>query len=620
MACRTKVGVLAVVVVWVSTTQVEAQTVIGGNVVVPPGGTLLITDHTTFTGSLTIGAGSQVVVDSLGAVCIAANATIAVNGTEADPVTFSASSGYWDGLILLTGSSGTVDFAEFTGFGLSAVWVEDAELTLNGCRFFDGPSTGYSSDRIVVAALAGSNLVVHACTFGPLRAGKGFNGFDAVTPGQSGSGGGGGGDMFVIRSFMGAELAVTNCRFFGIEGGDGGVGGNGAQGTPGQDGTTPSFPGPGTFGGTGGTGGHGGNGGVGGATMIVHCESVDSVTVVQNLIENPRAGQGGAGGIGGKGGVGGQGGTGSDRTVGDGFPGGPGGVGGPGGNGGPGGTSGYVAVFQSIDAQVSALFANNTIIRIDAARPGGGGASGAGGDPGEGGSGGQGGVFGDDGPPGSPGSSGLSGNVGAGGSSSVSNALYASISSDPGVQVRFHNNIVTFGGLASNYGVGVTPGVPVDLARNLVYGSVSVVVGDGDFSNVESNLISEPLFVDTPMGNYSPAPGSPVIDAGLNGAVPVGLATDFAGNDRFTDDPNTPDTGIGAAPIVDMGAHEFAIASTCLGDWDGSGGTPNSSDFLAYLNDFSSHDPGADLAPPGGDGAWDSSDFLAFLNLYSQGC
>ncbi|MDX9910977.1 MAG: GC-type dockerin domain-anchored protein [Phycisphaerales bacterium] len=59
---------------------------------------------------------------------------------------------------------------------------------------------------------------------------------------------------------------------------------------------------------------------------------------------------------------------------------------------------------------------------------------------------------------------------------------------------------------------------------------------------------------------------------------------------------------------------------TCPGDWDGSGGQPNSSDFLAYLNDWSAQDPAADLSPPGGDGVWDSSDFLVYLNLYSQGC
>ena len=59
----------------------------------------------------------------------------------------------------------------------------------------------------------------------------------------------------------------------------------------------------------------------------------------------------------------------------------------------------------------------------------------------------------------------------------------------------------------------------------------------------------------------------------------------------------------------------------CAADWDNSGGEANSSDFLAYLNDFSNEHPAADLAPPvTGDGIFDSSDFLAFLNLYAQGC
>ena len=49
-------------------------------------------------------------------------------------------------------------------------------------------------------------------------------------------------------------------------------------------------------------------------------------------------------------------------------------------------------------------------------------------------------------------------------------------------------------------------------------------------------------------------------------------------------------------------------------------GTLNSSDFLQFLNWYSSSDNRADIAPAGGDGQWNSSDFLTFLNWYSQGC
>ncbi|MDX9911947.1 MAG: GC-type dockerin domain-anchored protein [Phycisphaerales bacterium] len=75
----------------------------------------------------------------------------------------------------------------------------------------------------------------------------------------------------------------------------------------------------------------------------------------------------------------------------------------------------------------------------------------------------------------------------------------------------------------------------------------------------------------------------------------------------------------GQSWIPSQGVARVSLAC-CLADWDSSGGAPNSSDFLAYLNDWSAHAPAADLAPAGGDGNWDSSDFLAFLNLFANGC
>ncbi|MBN1816139.1 MAG: right-handed parallel beta-helix repeat-containing protein [Sedimentisphaerales bacterium] len=53
--------------------------------------------------------------------------------------------------------------------------------------------------------------------------------------------------------------------------------------------------------------------------------------------------------------------------------------------------------------------------------------------------------------------------------------------------------------------------------------------------------------------------GSPCIDAGDNTAVPESMVTDIAGSPRFLDDPQTPDSGHGTAPIVDMGAYEGAV-------------------------------------------------------------
>ena len=69
----------------------------------------------------------------------------------------------------------------------------------------------------------------------------------------------------------------------------------------------------------------------------------------------------------------------------------------------------------------------------------------------------------------------------------------------------------------------------------------------------EGNIEGDPVFVD----GWRLGAGSPAIDAGNNNAVPRGIKVDLDGTPRFIDDPATKDTGLGAAPIVDMGAHEF---------------------------------------------------------------
>ena len=97
--------------------------------------------------------------------------------------------------------------------------------------------------------------------------------------------------------------------------------------------------------------------------------------------------------------------------------------------------------------------------------------------------------------------------------------------------------------------------------------------------SVGNNLLetSDPQFVRVPSagdgnwdtlsdndhGNLSVKQGSPVIDAGDNGALLEGtanIATDVKGINRRWDDQSKPDTGIGTAPLVDIGAHEFIDA------------------------------------------------------------
>jgi autotransporter-associated beta strand protein/predicted outer membrane repeat protein len=79
------------------------------------------------------------------------------------------------------------------------------------------------------------------------------------------------------------------------------------------------------------------------------------------------------------------------------------------------------------------------------------------------------------------------------------------------------------------------------------------------------NTGGDPQFVDangsdnvtgTKDDNLRLRSGSPCIDAADNAALPTTVIVDLANHPRFVDDPNTPDTGSGTPPLVDMGAYE----------------------------------------------------------------
>ncbi|MEP7189877.1 MAG: fibronectin type III domain-containing protein, partial [Roseiflexaceae bacterium] len=80
------------------------------------------------------------------------------------------------------------------------------------------------------------------------------------------------------------------------------------------------------------------------------------------------------------------------------------------------------------------------------------------------------------------------------------------------------------------------------------------------------NRIADPLFIDadgadnitgTLDDDLRIQSESPAIDAGNNESVPAWIATDLAGRPRFADHRNRPDSGIGVAPVVDIGAYEY---------------------------------------------------------------
>ena len=122
---------------------------------------------------------------------------------------------------------------------------------------------------------------------------------------------------------------------------------------------------------------------------------------------------------------------------------------------------------------------------------------------------------------------------------------------------------------------------------------------------------ADPLFADAASGNYHLAAGSPCIDAGSNAAVPAGVTTDGAGNDRFVDEPDHPDCpqlpgACGTPPVVDMGAFEKQL---CPADLDGSD-VIDFGDLLLVLSMWGAAGSPADLD---GDGIVDFGDLLILL-------
>lgn len=108
--------------------------------------------------------------------------------------------------------------------------------------------------------------------------------------------------------------------------------------------------------------------------------------------------------------------------------------------------------------------------------------------------------------------------------------------------------------------------------RNVFMGGEAAIEKHGP-TNVEftNNLTADPLLVNPGAvpPNLRPSAGSPTIDAGDNSYVPADITDldadgnktepvplDPDGHLRFSNDPAAPDTGIGTAPLVDIGAYE----------------------------------------------------------------
>ncbi len=139
-------------------------------------------------------------------------------------------------------------------------------------------------------------------------------------------------------------------------------------------------------------------------------------------------------------------------------------------------------------------------------------------------------------------------------------------------------------------------------------------------------LDADPLFTD-PVGpdgaafsgdeNLRPAPNSPAVDAGNSGRVPAWLTTDADGTPRFMDAPTIPDTGVGPAPVVDIGPFESG-PGCAPADLAEPWGVLNFFDLATYLTLFNAGDPAADLALPLG--VLNFFDLAAAIERYNAGC
>ena len=93
---------------------------------------------------------------------------------------------------------------------------------------------------------------------------------------------------------------------------------------------------------------------------------------------------------------------------------------------------------------------------------------------------------------------------------------------------------------------------------NVDYSIVAGLLSDPGGGTYPGSSESDPLFVNLAQNDFHLQAASPAIDAGNNASVPPTSPNDLDGNLRKADVPGVPDTGAGTAPIVDMGAYEYA--------------------------------------------------------------
>lgn len=126
------------------------------------------------------------------------------------------------------------------------------------------------------------------------------------------------------------------------------------------------------------------------------------------------------------------------------------------------------------------------------------------------------------------------------------------------------------------------------------------------------NISTTPSFVDLAANDVHLQPASAGIDAGSNTLIPTGVTLDHDGNARRVDIAEVADTGVGTAPIVDMGAYEVQVPPPppCPADLNADGSV-NGADLGSLLSGWGT--VGGDVD---GDGTTAGADLTLLLGAW----
>ncbi|MCB0043606.1 MAG: hypothetical protein KDE23_28155, partial [Caldilinea sp.] len=147
----------------------------------------------------------------------------------------------------------------------------------------------------------------------------------------------------------------------------------------------------------------------------------------------------------------------------------------------------------------------------------------------------------------------------AGGGGAMYNGGSSGVSSPSLVNVILWGNSAYSNVGTGLYNVSATPIISYTLVPSstaaILNSSSTITWGPGNITDTAA-LTTTDIFVDAANGNLRLADFSPAIDAGNNGAIPIGVTTDLDGSTRLHDDRVVRDRGSGSPPLADMGAYE----------------------------------------------------------------